>query len=416
VKDANSFTATSPTLSIVVVSQLTVTTTSLPVGEVSTAYSQTLQATGGKAPYSWSIASGSLPAGLSLSPGGTISGIPTAASTSGVTISVKDANSSTATSSALSILVESALTETTATLPAAKIGTAYGQVLQAAGGTAPYTWSIATGSLPGGLSLSATGIISGTPTAAGTSTFTVSVKDANSFIANKALSVVIIPQPVANLTGPSSVAPGDQPTLTVQLGQVYPLDLAAALTLTVQPDPNIGVDDPNIQFSTGGRTLNLTIPAGSTTTPAVQFQAGTVAASISVTLQLTTDGVDVTPSDLQPLVVHIPAANPSISSGTLARNGNELTVSVHGYSSTREMTQAAFTFSATSGATISDPTISISVGSAFSNWFQNVQSNQYGSSFTFTQSFTVSEDPSAITSVSVTLSNSVGTSNAQVVQ
>jgi YVTN family beta-propeller protein len=194
VTDANNFTATSSTLSIVVVPQLAVTTTSLPAGMVGRAYSQAMQAAGGTAPYTWTIATGSLPAGLNLSTGGTISGTPTAAGTPNFTVSLKDANNLTVTSSTLSIVVVSQLAVMTTSLPAGAIRTAYSQVLQAAGGTPPYAWSIVSVSLPPGLSLnSATGTISGTPTTAGNSSFSVSVKDANSFTAtSSALGILVV--------------------------------------------------------------------------------------------------------------------------------------------------------------------------------------------------------------------------------
>ena len=105
VKDANNQTGTA-SLSIAVNSPaLAVTTSSLPAGTVGSAYSATLAASGGTAPYTWSITTGSLPAGLTLAPAsGLISGTPTTAGTSGFTVQVKDANNQTATAS-LSIAV-----------------------------------------------------------------------------------------------------------------------------------------------------------------------------------------------------------------------------------------------------------------------------------------------------------------------
>jgi hypothetical protein len=78
--------------------QLTVTTSSLPGGTVGTAYSQSLQASGGTGPYTWSLAPGStpLPNGLSLSSAGTISGTPTTANTFNFTVRVTDSTSATA--------------------------------------------------------------------------------------------------------------------------------------------------------------------------------------------------------------------------------------------------------------------------------------------------------------------------------
>lgn len=163
---------------------LTVTTTALASGSTSAAYSATVDATGGVAPFTWSIASGSLPAGLSLGTSTTnsvlISGTPTAQGTFSFTIKVTDSKSASASAS-LSIKVSNLAITTASPLPAATGGTAYSVQLAATGGTAPYQWSLATGStLPAGLTLSSTGLLSGTPTLGGTDTFGVTVTDSES--------------------------------------------------------------------------------------------------------------------------------------------------------------------------------------------------------------------------------------------
>jgi hypothetical protein len=177
---------------------LTITTTSLPTATLGTSYSQTLQATGGVPSYSWRVSAGSLPAGLSLSSAGVISGTPTGTvtSTSNFTVTVTDSQTPTAasTSSNLSItVVEPPLSVTTTSLAGGSLDTAYSQTLQAIGGTPPYTWSIGAGTLPAGLSLSnpSTGAITGTPTATGKSNFTVKVTDsaAASAIANLSITI-----------------------------------------------------------------------------------------------------------------------------------------------------------------------------------------------------------------------------------
>lgn len=86
-------------------SPLAITTTTLPAGTQNTAYSSTVSASGGVTPYSWSIVSGALPAGLTLnSSTGAISGTPTGSGSSNFTVQVKDANASTATQ-ALSVAI-----------------------------------------------------------------------------------------------------------------------------------------------------------------------------------------------------------------------------------------------------------------------------------------------------------------------
>jgi hypothetical protein len=161
-----------------------ITTTSLPNGTVGTAYSQALQATGGTGTLTWTLVSGSLPANLSLSSSGTISGTPTAAGTATFTVKVTDSAPTPQTASQpLSITISGAsggaLTITTTALAAGVLGAAYTGTVAVSGGTPPYSWSVTSGSLPTGLTLNtSTGVISGTPTGtAGPSTFTVMVTD-----------------------------------------------------------------------------------------------------------------------------------------------------------------------------------------------------------------------------------------------
>jgi hypothetical protein len=174
---------------------LSITTTSLPAGTVGQPYTATLGATGGTTPYTWSISSGSLPAGLTLNAStGGISGTPTAAGTPNFSVTATDSSATPQTATqALSIAVNLAttLSITTASLPSARKGSSYTATLGATGGTTPYTWSISSGSLPAALTLSATGTISGTPTKIGTFTFTVQVNDATGLTAATTLSIKI---------------------------------------------------------------------------------------------------------------------------------------------------------------------------------------------------------------------------------
>jgi Putative Ig domain len=190
---------------------LTVTTTSLPGASTGAAYSAGLAATGGTGTgYTWSLASGSLPAGLALSSGGVISGTPTATGTVSFTVRVTDSAAATATQ-ALSITTtggggSSPLQVTTTSLPGASTGTAYSATLTATGGTGTgYVWSIFSGSLPSWATLNAsTGVIAGTPSTAGTSTFTVQVQDSGGATATQALSITATGniQPTGPAAGP----------------------------------------------------------------------------------------------------------------------------------------------------------------------------------------------------------------------
>jgi len=160
-----------------------VTTSSLPGMIAGESYSQTLTASGGDGALVWTLDSGSLPAGLSLSSGGVISGVASTTGTANFTVRVGDSDAFVSngdeSTKALSIVVtaNSVPAITTTTLPAGAVGSAYSQSLGATGGDGTLTWSVDSGSLPAGLSLSSGGVISGTPTTQGASSFTVRVAD-----------------------------------------------------------------------------------------------------------------------------------------------------------------------------------------------------------------------------------------------
>ena len=173
-------------------------TENLPDGTVGEFYSQTLEATGGTPPYSWSISAGNLPDGLSLNESsGNISGTPTVAGQFNFTAKVTDSQSQTDTQD-LSINIIAQLQIITQSLPDGTVGEPYSQTLQATGGTPPYSWSITNGNLPNGLSLNeSSGEISGTPTVDDTFNFTVQVEDSEQQTDTQDLSITII-QPSLN--------------------------------------------------------------------------------------------------------------------------------------------------------------------------------------------------------------------------
>jgi hypothetical protein len=86
--------------------------------------------------------------------------------------------------------IPTAITLSPTTLPPVQISTSYSQAITAVGGTPPYTYYLASGSLPPGLGLSTTGVLSGTPTQAGTFNFTVAAVDQNGFIGSYAYALV----------------------------------------------------------------------------------------------------------------------------------------------------------------------------------------------------------------------------------
>ena len=174
---------------------LVINPAALPTAVINVAYSATLTSAGGKGPFTWAIASGTLPPGLSISNAGVISGTPTVLGTTTFKVQVTDSQTPTAAVdiASESITVNAPLAITTSSLTGGSVNVPYSAFLAASGGVPPYTWSITSGSLPTGLTLSASGGISGTPTSQQTSTFTAQVSDsqAPSSTATATLSLTI---------------------------------------------------------------------------------------------------------------------------------------------------------------------------------------------------------------------------------
>jgi hypothetical protein len=172
----------SATLTVKIEPPPVITTTSLPTATLNASYTAPVTATGGVPPLAWTIASGTLPAGLSLGSSSTdtvnITGKATTAGQSVITITVTDSTGASSTSGPLTIVVSSLAFTTTSPLPSGTVNVSYvGVQFAATGGTSPYTFSLASGStLPPGLTLSS-GDLTGTPTTVGNYTFGVTVTD-----------------------------------------------------------------------------------------------------------------------------------------------------------------------------------------------------------------------------------------------
>lgn len=172
--------------------QLQITVTPLGPFKVGIPFSQTLEATGGKGPYTWTMASGSLlPTGLSLSSNGVISGTPTISKGYTFTVRVTDILNGT-TISTRYVVVYAPLAITTSSLSSGSVGSAYSQALKASGGNLNFSWSVTSGNLPDGLSLSSTGVVSGTPKSGGSYPFTVQVSDTESPAATQTMAFTIV--------------------------------------------------------------------------------------------------------------------------------------------------------------------------------------------------------------------------------
>jgi hypothetical protein len=233
------------------------------------------------------------------------------------------------------------------------------------------------------------------------------------------------PLPALNFTNvPSVLGPLQQPSAGLQFSAAYPYDVSGVLTLSFLSTSF--VDDPSIEFVTGSRTINFTIPAN--TTQAVfsqasgaslgtlaQFQTGTVAGSISLTVSgLTVGQVDLTPNPQPSKSFQIPPTAPVLSSVQVQSiSGDQVVLQISGYSTPRNLSQLAFQFTAATGTNLQTSSLTLNVSGAFTGWYNSPASDVFGSQFTVSVTATVSGGATALQSISVTATNSAGTSAAQ---
>ncbi len=216
--------------------------------------------------------------------------------------------------------------------------------------------------------------------------------------------------PPVTIDAPSSAQPAQQTSVGIHIADTIATDINGTLTLQFRASGG-NVDDPMLQFATGGRSVNFTIPAGSTQAQFsgksnVAISAGTLAGTITLTATVAGDQ----PPPPTTAAINIAATGPVIDSVTLSQSSGGLTVVVTGYTPTREISSGAFSFSAGANASISQPTITVPLSSAFAQWFGNSASAQFGGEFTLTVPFSVQGNANNVVRVAVNLTNSIGVS------
>ncbi len=263
---------------------VTVNPGTLPNGAVAAAYSQSLSGSGGVAPYTFAVTAGAVPAGLTLSPAGVLSGTPTAGGSFNFTVSATDSSpfpGPFSGSQAYTLVIAPATISLPATpLAGGTLGAAYSAAITpASGGTSPYAYAVTAGALPGGLTVNATtGAITGTPSALGTFNFSLTATDSSTgsgpYAATQAYSIVVIDNPPVANSGTLTVAysaPATPVTLNITGGTatsvaiattaVNGTAIATGTSITYQPTAGFAGSDSFTYTATnsGGTSAPATI-------------------------------------------------------------------------------------------------------------------------------------------------------------
>jgi hypothetical protein len=193
----------------ITIGPMTITTATLPDGYVGKAYAGKVVGSGGRTPYVWTIAAGTLPAGLTLSTAGAISGTPTAIGTATFTVRLADASNPKNIATRVETITIHPMTITTANHPNGLVGKAYSGKVTELGGKPTVTWKVISGALPNGVTMSTAGAFAGTPSRAGSFTFTVRATDTTKPTANTVsgtFTITIAPMTITTTTLPAGTA------------------------------------------------------------------------------------------------------------------------------------------------------------------------------------------------------------------
>jgi hypothetical protein len=300
---------------------ITILPATLPAASTNVAFTQTFTASGGTSPYTWAE-TGTLPTGVTFNAAtATLSGTPTQSGTFPITIKATDSTTGTGSPFSKSVgytLAVSAptITITPTTLPAAAIAVAYSQSVTASGGTAPYTYSVTTGALPAGLTLSTAGAITGTPTAGGSFSFTITAKDSGNFTGTQNYSLTVN-APTITLAPPAG-------SLTITTNAAFSQTFTASGGTAPYTYTEAGALPAGLTFvngvlsgtATASGTFPITVTAKDSSTGAGPYSS----AAIAYTLNVGTTSISITWAN--PAAITYGTSLSGILNATVTYNGN----------------------------------------------------------------------------------------------
>jgi len=218
--------------------------------------------------------------------------------------------------------------------------------------------------------------------------------------------------PAARMECPATIEPRQQPTVALVLASGYQAPLSVRLTLGFTSEAVNPADDPAIQFSAGGRTASLTLPAGGTRAEAA-LQSGTVAGNIRVAAAIEAGGVSVTPMPAPACSITLPRSAPVTAEVLVEHTATGFNLLVTGYSTPRDVVEARYRFLPRAGYNWAPVEVIIpeqTLAAKFTAWYRGGASVQFGSQFTLLQPFSVDQNLHSIGSVYVSLRNREGLS------
>ena len=255
-------------------------------------------------------------------------------------------------------------------------------------------------------------------------TVSVSVRNPNGAVSNGVNLQVTPPVPALNLNVPATLTPAGNGRVLVSLSAPAPVALQGTLSMTFLNNSNNapnGYFDPALGFAGGApgqpRVVSFSIPLGGTAAVILgdgAFSPGTVAGTITIVMtSLTGGGQNLLPNSAPTGNVLVDRSVPVVVAGSvrITNIAGGFQVELSGISSPRDLSRITYTFTASGTSILEGASVPVDVTQLFTTFFASDAGRASGGTFRFTMPFTVSGgDAAAVSQVTVTMTNSVGTS------